>query len=350
MKIKYLAIGLMMLFCLNVLGQQQKTVSMTGQPQGTKVQVLEETISRLQEENQAMKKQLERMEKEIELYRGDVRTKIADFNDDLSQWLTIMAIMMAVIGIAIPIIINYRNEKSMEKMLEDVKVQANSADNQAKEATKQAEQAKKAIEDIGELKKHVDEIKKKINEDALVAEKAAREAQASQLFTQALSEKDASKAIELYTQTIEFKPDFSEAYNNRGILRKRMGNKEGAMKDYNKAIDLDPNKATAYNNRADLLLIMGELNKALEDVNNAIKLDSKDHVSYVTKGEVYLAMNLPEKSISEFNHALSLNDSIEQAYENRAKCYRKLAEKESDSTKKAELIAKAEADEKKTNR
>ena len=38
---------------------------------------------------------------------------------------------------------------------------------------------------------------------------------------------------------------------------------------------------------------------------------------------------------------------IKDAYENRAKCFRNLAESEEDPTKKAELIAKAEADEKK---
>ena len=58
-------------------------------------------------------------------------------------------------------------------------------------------------------------------------------------------------------------------------------------------------------------------------------------------------MNLPEKAIPEFDHALSIDDGIKQAYENCAKCFRKLAETEEDPTKKAELTAKAEADEKK---
>jgi len=119
------------------------------------------------------------------------------------------------------------------------------------------------------------------------------------------------------------------------------------MKDYDKAIELDPNKASTYNNRADLWLIMDELDKALNDINNAIKKDASAPVSYVTRGEVYLAMNLFEKAIHEFDYALSIDEGIKQAYDNRAKCYRKLAETEDDPTKKVELTAKAEADEKK---
>jgi uncharacterized membrane protein len=182
MKTRYTLAVLMLLFCLSFFGQQPKIVSIQGQPQKTSTQVTtnqQESIKQLQAENEAMKAQLDRMEKEIELYRGDVRAKVADFNDDLSQWLTIMGIMMAVVGIAIPVIFNYRNEKSMEKMLEDVKKQASSAEAKAKDATTQGEQAKKAVEDIEELKKHVTSIEEDINKDAIAAEKAAKEAKKS---------------------------------------------------------------------------------------------------------------------------------------------------------------------------
>ena len=116
MKLKYLAIGLMMLYCLNVFGQQKKTVPMTVQPQKTEVQVLEETVLQLQAENQAIQKQLERMEKEIELYRGDVRNKVAELDEDQSRWLTILTIIIGLIGvvfgIGVPLYIN--NDKKYQ--------------------------------------------------------------------------------------------------------------------------------------------------------------------------------------------------------------------------------------------
>ena len=75
----------------------------------------------------------------------------------------------------------------------------------------------------------VKDIKKEIDQSKKAAEKAARMSKASEYFTQAIYEEDKHKAIELYTKAIEHNPNFSEAYNNRGILSKRKsGDKVGA--------------------------------------------------------------------------------------------------------------------------
>ena len=344
MRQRHIFAVLMLMVCLSIFGQTSKNVSISKQPQKTSTQVAynqQESILQLQAENEAMKKQLEKMEKEIELYRGDVRAKEANINEVLSHWLSIMGIMMAVIGIAIPMILNYRNEKSMEKMLEDVKKEANSAKqqatsvaaqvtvateqaNKAKEAfdqmqpqiksvTEQAKQAKQAVTEIEDLKKHVTTIEEKINKDAIAAEKAANEAKASQLFTKAYAEKDPSKAVEIYTQVIEINPD----------------------------------DAMAYNNRAFDLLTLGKLDRALNDVNVAIEKDSNDDCFYDTRGQIYMAMGRNEDALIDLNHALSINANYIEGLGSRSKCYRKLAEAEQDPAKKADLIAKAEADEKK---
>ena len=97
----------------------------------------------------------------------------------------------------------------------------------------------------------------------------------------------------------------------------------------------------------EILRRINQLDRALDDINNAIKLDSTDYVYYVTRGEIYLAKNNPELAIIDFSHALSIDDGIKEAYENRAICNRKLAETELDPTKKAAIIAQAEADEQK---
>lgn len=50
--------------------------------------------------------------------------------------------------------------------------------------------------------------------------------------------KDYTSAISLYTQAISLKPDFGEAYYNRGLMYLRMGNKERGMADLSKAGEL----------------------------------------------------------------------------------------------------------------
>ena len=157
---------------------------------------------------------------------------------------------------------------------------------------------------------------------------------------------DNKGALQDYNKAIELNPNFAMAYNNRGNLRKDMNDKEGALQDYNKAIELNPNDADVYNNRADFYLKMNDLDKALADVNHSIDLGG-GYVSFITKGEIYIAMEKYSDAIELFTQALSYNEKGKESFEYRAKCYRKLAEAELDEEKKAQLIAKAEVDEKK---
>ena len=50
--------------------------------------------------------------------------------------------------------------------------------------------------------------------------------------------KNYTEAITCYTEAIEVKPDFGEAYYNRGLMYLRMGNKERGVADLSKAGEL----------------------------------------------------------------------------------------------------------------
>ena len=384
MKPRYTLAVLMLIGCLSITGQPSKTVSIQGQPQTISTQVTtnqQETILQLQAQNEAIQKQLEKMEKEIELYRGDVRTKVAELEASQSRWTTwiclFVTILTAGLGGILPLYISNRNDKrlkdSYEKMLGELKEKVSSVE-------ADANSAKESLSEVTELKKDIEAIKKDIDKSKRNAERAARRAMASKLFAQAVSEKDPSKEMELYSRIIEIDPNIAEVYNNRGILRKEMNDLDGALQDYNKAIELDPNDAMsynnrgilkkemndldgalqdynkamelnpndamAYNNRADLYLKMNDLDKALADVNHSIDLGG-GYVSFITKGEIYIAMEKYSDAIDLLTQALSYNAKGKDSFELRAKCYRQLAETEVDEDKKKELIAKAEADEKK---
>ena len=56
-----------------------------------------------------------------------------------------------------------------------------------------------------------------------------------------MKKEDYESAIENFTKAIKLKPDYSEAYNNRGIAYTGKGDYEKAIEDYNTAIELDPN-------------------------------------------------------------------------------------------------------------
>jgi tetratricopeptide (TPR) repeat protein len=52
-----------------------------------------------------------------------------------------------------------------------------------------------------------------------------------------------------FAEAIHLKPDYVEAYNNRGVARGEKGDHDGALKDYAEAIRLKPDFANAYYNQ-----------------------------------------------------------------------------------------------------
>jgi tetratricopeptide (TPR) repeat protein len=61
--------------------------------------------------------------------------------------------------------------------------------------------------------------------------------------------KNYDEAIRCYTKAIRLKPDYADAYNNRGVARDSKGDWDGAIKDYTEAIRLKPDYAVAFYNR-----------------------------------------------------------------------------------------------------
>ena len=339
-QLKYtLLLSLLIIFSgQTIFGQQAKTTAPQVQANAT--------IQQLQAENEAIKKQMETLEKEVAIYREDVRNKENTINDNLSHWLTILAIVMALLGIVSPIIINRIYDKKQEGKLEALKDQLNTVQQKADSAKEDAKSAKDSLSEINRLKESVEEIKNDIDQSKEAAEKAARMSKASEYYTQALSENDKQKAIELYTLAIDLNPDYSEAYNNRGILKKNfLDDKVGAMKDYDMAIEKNPNNSKAYYNRGNLKDDLDDKEGAMNDYDMAIKINPNYTSAYFNRGILKKNLGDITGAIKDFSSAISIDNKKAKAYVIRAKCYRILAEQNPDE--QAQWIAKAEADEEK---
>lgn len=373
MRPKHAFIILTLMFSLNIFGQELKSVSTDKQPQNTSSQVVtdyQKSVLQLQAENEAMQKQLERMEKEIELYRGDVRTKTSEMNTNMALWLSVLTIIMAVLGIVVPLILNRKNEQNIKNLLEEAKTEANLA----------REQAKKSEEAFKSIQPQVDSVRKQANtakEQAIKAEESAKEAKARYLFIYAENEDDPSIEIELYTQIIDLYPKIPEAYIRRARLR---NNIEEILEDYNKAIELDPNSIDALLGRGDVKMSQNDNIGAIEDLNRVIELNPNDLNAYSYRGiakenlgdytgamidfdkaieicpGAYQYLNRGKlkfltkdiiSALSDFEKSIEKYPNDPKSYESRAKCYRKLAETEQNEEKAFEWIAKAEADKKK---
>ena len=73
-------------------------------------------------------------------------------------------------------------------------------------------------------------------------------------------------AIEDYDEAVALKPDYAEAYNNRGIAYGEKGEHAWAIQDYDEAIALKPDLAGTYYPRGVTWLFLREWEKARSDL------------------------------------------------------------------------------------
>ena len=79
------------------------------------------------------------------------------------------------------------------------------------------------------------------------------------------------EALPLLNQVIEAQPERSEAYRQRAKIRRRLGDKEGAIADYTKALRLTP-AAELYLARALVWLSLEQVHGTIADSREAVKL------------------------------------------------------------------------------
>ena len=85
-------------------------------------------------------------------------------------------------------------------------------------------------------------------------------------------------------EAIRLKPDYADAFNNRGNARSAKGDVEGALQDYNEAIRLKPDYADAFNNRGNVRCAKGDLEGALQDYSEAIRLKPDYAEAFYNRG------------------------------------------------------------------
>jgi tetratricopeptide (TPR) repeat protein len=99
-----------------------------------------------------------------------------------------------------------------------------------------------------------------------------------------------STSIDEYTKAIEADPKFVKAYLNRGIVRQKKDDYDGAVADFTKVIELDPTILQAYMSRGSARIFTKDLDGAVEDFTKAIELDTRpamQKVNYRNRAIVY---------------------------------------------------------------
>ena len=97
-------------------------------------------------------------------------------------------------------------------------------------------------------------------------------------------QKENEQSIEYYTQAINLRPNFLEAFFNRGGVYINMHKYDHAIEDFDKAIELNPNRADTYYNRGLAYYSKDEVEHAIADYNKAIELKPDLAEAYNNRG------------------------------------------------------------------
>jgi Flp pilus assembly protein TadD len=88
------------------------------------------------------------------------------------------------------------------------------------------------------------------------------------------------EAVAEFTNVIELKPDFVDAWRGRADSHLRLGQKDSALADSSKIIELDPKSASAWQYRGSIYLVLGQQDNAIADYTKAVELGPKDAMAH----------------------------------------------------------------------
>jgi protein O-mannosyl-transferase len=133
---------------------------------------------------------------------------------------------------------------------------------------------------------------------------------------------DPEKALSDFNKVLSVVPSHSGAFAgaliSRGLIKRRLKDYEGAMKDFDKAISIDSAYADAYYNRGNLWIDLNNLKKALADFDKVLSIDTLDAKTLNNRGLTKMILKEYDGSMKDFNKAISIDSLYIRAYANRA--------------------------------
>ena len=134
-----------------------------------------------------------------------------------------------------------------------------------------------------------------------------------------------SKRFENYETTLDFlnkaiglNPTFSNAYFERALVKKKLGDIEGAIADYTIIINrTEDNFLSAQFNRAICYKKIGQLTNALNDLKEVLLHETDDSMAWKVRGNIHLLAGRYNLAIADFTKAIDLNGELGTAYFNR---------------------------------
>ena len=115
------------------------------------------------------------------------------------------------------------------------------------------------------------------------------------------------EAIASYDKALEFKPDDHEIWYNRGIALSNLGRLEEEIASYDKALEIKPDKDEAWYNRGIALRNLGRLEEAIASYDKALEIKPDDTSAFYNKACCYALHSQIDQAIQNLQQAIYLN-------------------------------------------
>ncbi len=125
-------------------------------------------------------------------------------------------------------------------------------------------------------------------------------------------------------QAIALKPDYAEAFNNRGIVLQDLKRLDDALASYDKAITLKPDYADAFYNRGNALQELKRLDDALASYDKAIALKPDYAEAFYNRGNALQELKRLDDALASYDKAIALKPDYAEAFYNRGTALKEL--------------------------
>jgi len=125
------------------------------------------------------------------------------------------------------------------------------------------------------------------------------------------------EAIASYNQALKFKPDFHEAWYGRGIALGKLGKMNEAIASYDKALKIKPDFHEIWFNRGIALGKLGKMKEAITSYEKALKIKPDDHEAWFNRGIALGNLGRLEEAIASYDKALKIKPDCHKAWNNR---------------------------------
>jgi tetratricopeptide (TPR) repeat protein len=128
--------------------------------------------------------------------------------------------------------------------------------------------------------------------------------------TDVASEPSFSGIISMYSQQ-------ADIYNQRGLAKKALGDKEGALEDLNNAVSLNKEDPLLFVNRGTIKKELGDEKGAAQDFTHALALDPGNELALYNLTTGMSGKNKSSELIASYDRVIAINPEMSSAFINR---------------------------------